>query len=107
MSGFEEIGGICVPDVKRRRRSTSTEDAVIPPVQPAGDPSPLPSTPSVTTAPPSPPPGYHQPPPRYFPHPGYGHPSFPIGGLDPLYLLLLNGGLTGGGIGEIALLIFP
>merc|ERR1711936_1292188 len=63
--------------------------------------------------PPQPPPGHHQPPPpsgyqqppslNYYhqQNPGYPprryHPSPYGGGLDPTYLLLLNGGLTGGG----------
>merc|ERR1719233_913050 len=53
--------------------------------------------------PPLPPPEYYQQPGYYQPNPGYPyspgqyHPSRLPFGLDPKYLLLLNGGLTGGG----------
>merc|ERR1719431_327740 len=54
---------------------------------------------------PPPPPGHHQPPSPGYYQPNSGYPystsqyhQSPFG-LDPKYLLLLNGGLTGGGIG--------
>jgi len=54
---------------------------------------------SIPTTPPLPPPRhYAPPPPGYRPRPPY-HPS-PLGGINPMMLLLLNGELGGGGSGD-------
>merc|ERR1719186_1611529 len=63
-----------------------------------------PSPPGFYQPPPSPPGYYQQPSPGYYrPNSGYPYSSSQYQqspfGLDPKYLLLLNGGLTGGGIG--------